>query len=239
MQVSYTIIIPISYDIYFFIQIIQTDAVLKGMTTSNLQRTQGYKISRKPASSSATDIIQVMCNCFDKLFSECQDYTVDLGHLLELWLRLNVVLVGLHTPKTTMFIPLSKTSLANMLSFLADCPTVSLQNLYLAFEVMRSVLEKTTSIPGPAKAQEEMSLLTEGLVNNPDLARVLQKTLVEGSPKDYGTETGIGTAGTGIKQVEVFLSTLAVALEKQDDKCLLTKFHNMMLGLLCTLAAEK
>lgn len=225
---------------------IQREAVLKGMTTSHLQRAPGYKLSKKPISTSTTSIIEVFSNCFDKLFSECNSVTVNLGHLLELWLRLNGFLTSLHTTKTTLFIPLSQISLNVMLAFLADCPTVSLQNLYLAFEVMRIVLEKTTDVPipgspgrSPGNTQEEAPSLTRGLVNNPDLERVLHKTLIEGSPKDYGTETGVGTAGTGIKQVEVFLSTLAVALEKQHDSDLLAKYYSMLLGLLCSLAAEK
>jgi len=212
------------------------------MTTSHLQRTPGYKLSKKPVQSSTTNIIQALSTCFDKLFSECHNDDINLGNLLELWLRLNGFLTSLHTTKNTVFIPLSQTTFTAMLSFLADCPTVSLQNLYLAFEVMRIVLEKTTEVPipgSPANDQEDIPSLTKGLVNNPDLARVLQKTLIEGSPKDYGTETGVGTAGTGIKQVEVFLSTLAVALENQDESSYLAKFHNMLLGLLCTLAAEK
>lgn len=200
------------------------------MTTSHLHRSQNYQLSRKQPTASSADILQVFTNCFDKLFSECQDYTIDLGLLLELWLRLNGVVPD-SSSKAPLFVPLSTSSLATMLSFLADCPTISLQNLYLAFEVMRSVVEKT--------AQEDLLRLSEAFVNNADLVRVLQKTVVEGSPKDYGSETGVGTAGTGIKQVEVFLSTLAVALEKQDECSLLAKFHNLMLNLLCTLTTEK
>ncbi|KAK3718781.1 hypothetical protein QZH41_014030 [Actinostola sp. cb2023] len=218
------------------LQLIQTDAVLRGMATVHPQRYHGYKMTKKQASSSLTSIVEVFSKCFDKLFSECHDSKLDLGCLLELWLRLNGVLPG-SSDKTPMFIPLSKTSLANLLSFLANCPTISLQKLYLAFEVMRSVVEKTSAITGPSEGKCNFSL-TEAFVGNPDLVRVLEKTLVEGSPKDYGAETGVGTTGTGIKQVEVFLSSIAVALEKQEQGRLLGKFHSLMLDLLCTLAAE-
>lgn len=225
--------------ICFWLQLIQGDAVLKGMTNSHLPRYRSTKVMNLQTITSSVGLVKMFFNCFEKLFSKCNDPKLDLASLLELWLRLNAFLPS-GPNKTQLFIPLGKKSLANLLSFLATCPSISLQTFYLSFEVMRTVLEKSTK-DGSQNTLEGVRKysLPEVFVSNPELLGVLQRTLIEGSPKDYGAETGVGTSGTGIKQVEAFLSSLAVALEKQEDGVLLAKFHNMMLELLCSLASGK
>jgi hypothetical protein len=225
--------------VLFLFQLIQADAVFKGMTNSHLPRYRSSKVITKQTTTSFTGMVEMFSNCFDKLFSECKDQKLDLGSLLELWLRLNAFL-PYGPSKCQLFIPLDKKSLANLLSFLASCPTISLQTFYLAFEVMRSVLDKSTKEASYHSPEgTPMYSSAEAFVSNPDLLGVLQRMLIEGSPRDYGAETGVGTSGTGIKQVEVFLSSLAIALEKQQDGVLIAQFHNLMLELLCTLAAGK
>ena len=237
LQIAVCVIIEASF--YCCFQLIQGDAVLKGMTNSRLPKYRSTKVMNLQIITSSVGTVKMFFHSFQKLFSKCNDPKLDLASLLEIWLRLNAFLPT-GPNKTQLFIPLGKKSLANLLSFLATCPSISLQTFYLAFEVMRTALEKTSkdtshhTLEGVRKYS-----LPEEFVSNPELLGVLQRTLIEGSPKDYGAETGVGTSGTGIKQVEAFLSALAIALEKQEDNLLFAKFHNMMLELLCSLASGK
>ncbi|XP_048586023.1 baculoviral IAP repeat-containing protein 6 isoform X2 [Nematostella vectensis] len=213
------------------LQITQADAILKGMSTQP-QAPKPYKIPKTKTTPSLSSVATMFSTCFDKLFHRCRDTNIDLSSLLEVWLRLSNCLSRNTTLTPSLSVTLSDTSVADLLYSLVRQGT-TLQTLYLAFEVLRELLEKTSS------GEDSDAPLLANIISNPDLLKVLKNTFLESSPRDYGAAVGVGTSGTGIKQVEVFLSSLATSVDKQQDIVLSSKLHNLLLNILCDLAAEK